>query len=861
MAVGLLDTIHSARSENRSPHNGGVKEEDDPYGGFNDYDHAYDLENIYNDKEFVQAVSRSSYGRRPITGARATAVTPATNGVVVPPLFRYGMPPSAAGGRFSGAQSRMMTGAGPGATALGPRSALASRMRTGTTSAVNRPMTAVRAAGYTSAGRKSTFEGVKGAHGVKSEDRYKVVLRLTLLKCYFSSNEKVRKQEAAVNELLKESVYAADQKNFKKALEKAKEAGRKERAAVKFRTLHNLGEPNLDLTLVVLINLAQQHLANGMHNEALHVYHTIVKNKAFANAGRLKVNIGNIYFKKKDFPKAIKYYRTKFLNNIGVTLVKLGKYEDALAAFEDCLDASGDYETALNLVLAAYCLEDAEKMREAFQRLVDIPLMIDEEVKDPSADHDILALQLLANDTLNAWERKRKQQAERTILIAAKIISQSIASSFSEGYAWCVETIKQSVYASLAIELEMNKALDLLKTGELDAAIEALHSFHNKETKVASAASNNLCMISIMRGPENLEEATQQSEHALSHDRYNANALVNRGNIYFLQGEPKLAQQYYKEALQVEASCVQAIYNFGLVCRHLGDLEEAKRCFFKLNEMLLNNVQVLTQLAAIYEQQEDTAQAIDLFTQASNLAPTDPAILNKLSHIYEAEGDKSQAFQCHYDSYRYFPPSIDVIKWLGNYYLYAQFAEKAVNYFEKAALMEPNNIEWQLLIASCQRRSGNFQKAMQQYKQIHRRLKFLVQLCKDLRMTVEEKEFSEKLKRLEKVNQLRQQRDSGQGNRTRHSANANLYAPLTTNRPSSSRGSTRNSPNNTARALLYDDAGDVPYRGTKKDINASDLSYKDPVGPGPYRPITMSQPGQNMNGIFDNDDIGDLLPE
>jgi intraflagellar transport protein 88 len=64
--------------------------------------------------------------------------------------------------------------------------------------------------------------------------------------------------------------------------------------------------------------------------------------------------------------------------------VKLGKYEDALAAFEDCLDASGDYGTALNLVLSAYCLEDGDKMREAFQRLVDIPLMIDEEIKDPA---------------------------------------------------------------------------------------------------------------------------------------------------------------------------------------------------------------------------------------------------------------------------------------------------------------------------------------------------------------------------------------------------------------------------------------------------------------------------------------------
>jgi intraflagellar transport protein 88 len=45
---------------------------------------------------------------------------------------------------------------------------------------------------------------------------------------------------------------------------------------------------------------------------------------------------------------------------------------------------------------------------------------------------------------------------------------------FAEGYAWCVEAIKQSVYAPLAIELEMNKAVDLLKQGDLQAATEAL---------------------------------------------------------------------------------------------------------------------------------------------------------------------------------------------------------------------------------------------------------------------------------------------------------------------------------------------------------------------------------------------------
>lgn len=46
----------------------------------------------------------------------------------------------------------------------------------------------------------------------------------------------------------------------------------------------------------------------------------------------------------------------------------------------------------------------------------------------------------------------------------------------------------------------MNKAVDLLKQGELDSAIEALHTFNNKENKIASAASNNLSLIAVMVG-------------------------------------------------------------------------------------------------------------------------------------------------------------------------------------------------------------------------------------------------------------------------------------------------------------------------------------------------------------------------
>ncbi|KAI6182319.1 hypothetical protein M3Y97_00367200 [Aphelenchoides bicaudatus] len=791
---------------------------DDPYGGFNDFDHAYDLGNVYEDAEFMRAVARSSHSRRPATASRQQQMDPRKI--------------------VAAAQNRP-----PTATAL--RSSLASRR-----GEIVRPMTAVRGAGYTSAGRKSTFDGIKGPT-INSESPEETVIK------------KIRQLENQVKDLLVESIMASDQKNFKQALDKAKEAGRKEQQVKKMREQNSLPD-NPDLSFSAQFTLACQYISNNMYNDALNVYQVILKEEKFENAKRLKVNIGNIYFRKKDYAKAVKYYRmaldrvqkvhertrTKILGNIGVALIKLGRYEDALAAFEECLDSNGDYGSALNLVLAAYCLEDTEKMREAFQRLVDIPAMVDDDHKF-TTEQDILVIQLMNSDVLRQWERRRKQVAENNIMAAAKIISRQIAPTFSEGYAWCVETIKNSVYAGLAIELEMNKAVDMLKQGDLEGATEALTAFNNKDSKVSSSAANNLAMINLMKGKDKLTEATQLAEQALSLDRYNANALVNRGNIYYLMGEHKFAIQCYKEALQVEPSCIQAIYNTGLISREIGDFEGALSSFYKLNNMLMNNAQVLTQLASI-------AQALELYSQASSLVPSDPAILSKLGEIYDNEGDKSQAFQCNYESYRSYPPNIEVIKWLGNYYVDAQFAEKAVRYFERAMIMEPHNIEWPLLMAGCQRRSGNFQKALDIYRQIHRRfpnniecLKFLVQLCHDLRLP-EKKEYEDKLKKIERVNQLRMQRESDSSQNRRLIATSNSVTSSSSRSLNATRQEMRSASANLSKSLLETNE---PYQATKIDLNTADFSYNDPIGPGPQRPKT------GLNDAADPFDMHDVLAD
>ena len=54
------------------------------------------------------------------------------------------------------------------------------------------------------------------------------------------------------------------------------------------------------------------------------------------------------------------------------------------------------------------------------------------------------------------------------------------------------------------------------------------------------------------------------------------------------------------------------------------------------------------------------------------LSPTDPVILQKMGVIFDNEGDKQQAYQYHFDSYRYFPSNLEVIDWLGSYFIEMQ---------------------------------------------------------------------------------------------------------------------------------------------------------------------------------------------
>ncbi|XP_062983128.1 intraflagellar transport protein 88 homolog isoform X2 [Elgaria multicarinata webbii] len=791
-------------------------DEDDLYSGYNDYNPTFDTEDLENDPAFQQAV-KTSHGRRP----PVTAKVPGTSGT-----------------------RTLATGYGDG---------------------VARPMTAVQAAGFTkAASRGSAFDPLGQARGpappleTKNED---------------SPEGKIKQLEKKVNELVEESCIAHSCGDLKLALEKAKDAGRKERALVRQREqTMSPANINLDLTYTVLFNLASQYSANEMYAEALNTYQVIVKNKMFGNGGMLKVNMANIYLKQRNYSKAIKFYRMaldqiasvhkemriKIMQNIGIAFIKTGQYTDAISSFEHIMSTSPNLKAGFNLILCYFATGEREQMKKAFQKLISVPLEIDDDDKyisqgdDP---HTNLLIEAIKNDSLRQMERERKATAEKYIMTAAKLIAPAIETSFAVGYDWCVEIVKASQYVELANDLEINKAITYLRQKDFNQAVETLKMFEKKDSRVKSAAATNLSFLYFLENE--FTQASNYADLAVNSDRYNPAALTNKGNTIFANGDYEKAAEFYKESLRNDSSCTEALYNIGLTYKKLNRLDEALDSFLKLHAILRNSAQVLFQIASIYELMEDPNQAIEWLMQLISVVPTDSHALAKLGELYDNEGDKSQAFQYYYESYRYFPSNIEVIEWLGAYYIDTQFCEKAIHYFERAALIQPTQVKWQLMVASCYRRSGNYQKALDTYKVIHRKfpenaecLRFLVRLCTDMGLK-ETQEYATKLKRVEKLKEIREQRvKSGRDGSARARREGSAGGDPGSIPIKGERLSTK---------LKSLPGTNEPYESSvSKEIDAS---YLDPLGPQAERPKTALRKKVDEDEFADEELGEDLLPD
>lgn len=825
-----------------SPANG---KEADLYG-FNDFNPILDVDNLEADEQFTEAV-KTSYGNRPIKTGRA------------------------------GTAARLATGA----RAPGPEGE----------EGPARPMTAVKSAGFVSASRVVT--GAADPMGAQPGQP-----PADLLNPVDDKDTGIRKLERTVHELIENSTSLVRANDTAKAIEAAKEASTKEKQLSRLREEDNPDTVNIELTFAVQVNLGCIYQQTNMFSEALHTYQSIVKNKAFEKAGRLRVNMGNIYFTQKKYLQAIKQYRmsldqipfvhqlmrNKVMKNIGHAFVEMGQYAEAIASYEHVLEqrptreiggverkmAGHDSVTAFNLLLCYFALGDRDSMQGAFQTLLEQELSVsaDDEryVNLHNDEHVQIVLDVITQDSLALHEEKEKRTAEKLVVMAAKLIAPVIENTFSAGFDWCIHLVRQSRYAELAAELEITKAVTYLKAREFKKAVEVLKTFEKTESKMKSAAATNLSFLYFLQSQ--YAQADKYADVAMKADKYNCLALVNKGNCLFVNDQVEEAISFYNEALQVESSNPEALFNLGLCHKKVETFEQALQWFLELYAVLPNSAEVIFQVAHCYEKLGDLDNACDWFLKLISVAPTDPNALAHLGTLFDLDNDKSQAFQYHFEAFRFFPSSMRTVEWLGAYYVDSQYPEKAIQYFERAAMVQPGEVKWRLMEASCYRRSGNYREALKLYKKINSRfpdnidcLNLLVRLCGELKLA-EVDEYKQLLAKAEKAKELKGARESS-GKRGRRSGRTRSGRESKGSASSSGSGNSANRRGNSG-AVRADEAApglpvDLPKMASSIDPTAHE--YHDPMGAAPVRPKTAANRAPEVDEWDDVDMDDGMLPD
>jgi len=509
-----------------------------------------------------------------------------------------------------------------------------------------RPMTSVKGAGYSSHQRK--YDSLNNANKATGGSKL-------LKKENGSPEEQANEMEKKVHLLLEESAILTSKADDNTALEKAMEARKRERALTKYREANGLGEQvNIDLTYSVEFNLACCFHANKDYQEALDHFTVLVKNKQYANSGRLRVNMGNIYFEQKRYSSAIKMYRMaldqipatakevrfKIERNIGLAFVRLGQYQDALQHFSVVMDSVPDHQTGYNLLVCSYALGSVEGMRNAFLRLLEVPNIEEEDDDDDLDDDEEEDInRVVQDDGLRDMIRKRQHYVSSVIVQSAQLISDKIdRNGFEAGFDWCTQELRTAGLIKLANEVQLAKASKFLAEKDFERAISIFKEFEKKSAKIKARAATNLAFLYSLEG--DINQSDKYSELALKSDRYNARAYVNKANMLVEKEDYEGARTLYVEAAGIEPYCVEAIYNLGLLNIKEQEYQGALAAFKKLHAMLPDNTEVIHQIATVYDILGDFKNSVKWFEMLSSLVPNDPGVLARLGAIHARFDDE-----------------------------------------------------------------------------------------------------------------------------------------------------------------------------------------------------------------------------
>ncbi|CAL8462770.1 g2303 [Coccomyxa elongata] len=415
-----------------------------------------------------------------------------------------------------------------------------------------------------------------------------------------------------------------------------------------------------------------------------------------------------------------------------------------MVAFEEALDIHPDHVAAYNRAVLSYALGDPDHMKEAFLTLIQVHRAADVGSRaDPQVHEETSRAHHLPG-------------ADRQILCAARLIAPALSrggrgpqsaksggATSASGWDFCACALAAEGLPDLAVRVRLAEASSPL---DLESG--------NLRGRGQAAVSLSSLRLLQNRG----QEAEALADLALTQSHSDPQALVCLGNAKAAAGNLEQAREVYADALTLDASYYHAQYNYALVSKWLGYLEDALSVFRQLHDATPDSAEVICQVADVLDKKEEPEEALPWLEHLHALVPADISIITRIGRMHAKLGATDEAVRWLEDAHRAAPTNLGAITGLLDLLMDLKAYGRAVPVLETAARLQQQQAKWQLMHAFCLRQTRPAPVALAAYQRVHlahpHNLECLAQLkeiCTSLGMHGDAQAYAAKAQKLERA--------------------------------------------------------------------------------------------------------------
>ncbi|NDF81313.1 MAG: tetratricopeptide repeat protein, partial [Methylophilaceae bacterium] len=190
---------------------------------------------------------------------------------------------------------------------------------------------------------------------------------------------------------------------------------------------------------------------------------------------------------------------------------------------------------------------------------------------------------------------------------------------------------------------EVNNLIQLHQSGQFALAEE-------KAKNLLNDFPQELILLNILgvsqEAQKKFKEAADSYRHALKIQPQFAEMEFNLGSVLFQLGDAQAAIQHYLKAIQIKSDLVVAYFNLGIAYQNESEFDKALSAYQKAIELEPGFYEAYGNQGAIYLLQGDFDQAILFFQQSLKIQDHARGHLN-LGNAYRNQGHLEKAIQSY----------------------------------------------------------------------------------------------------------------------------------------------------------------------------------------------------------------------